>query len=244
VLADDEEVLRRLLQRLLGLLPDVEIVGEAANGSEAVELVQRLTPEIVLLDCDMPRVDGPSAAELILSRFPQTRILLHSGGATEQKQAQAAALGLTIFDKSLLHDTVRLIETIAAEMRPTLEPLVLLAMADRGGDGVLIVAADGTIPFYNGIAASVLHLPLPAQRLSLSTLGERVRVVDEHGLPHGIEELPLSRALSARVATRASVTCEYIADGSQARFEMASLPFFSPGGEFIGVGNYLSAALN
>ncbi len=240
MLADDDDALRRLL----GFVPGLEIVGEAADGSEAVELVHRLAPEIVLLDCDMPRVDGPSAAELILSRLPQTRILLHSGGASEQSQAQAAALGLTILDKSLLRDTVRLIEATAVEMRPTLEPLVLLAIADHGGDGVLIVGADETIPFYNGIAASMLHLPLPAQHLSLSILRERVRVVDQHGQPRGIDELPLSRALSACVPTHASVTCEYLADGSQTRFEMASLPFFAPDDAFIGVGNYLSADLS
>jgi CheY-like chemotaxis protein len=222
----------------------LEVMGEAADGSEAVELVHSFAPDIVLLDCDMPRVDGPSAAELILSRRPRTRILLHSGGASAEHTAQAAALGLTILDKSLLRDTVRLIATMAAEMRPTLEPLVLLAIADHGGDGVLIVGADQTIPFYNGIAAAMLRLPLPAQPLSLATLGERVRVVDEHGRPHGIEELPLSRALRSRVPTHASVTCEYLVDGSKARFEMASLPFFSPDGEFIGVGNYLSATLS
>ena len=205
--------MRRVLRRLLGVVPGLEVVDEAADGGEAVKLALSFAPEIVLLDCDMPRVDGPSAAELILSRLPQTRILLHGAGASQQTHAQATAL-------------------------------VLLAMADRGGDGVLIVDADETIPFYNGIAASMLRLPLPAQPLSLSTVHERVRVVDQHGLPRGIEALPLSRALSARVATHASVICEYVVDSSRARFEMASFPFFSPGGEFIGVGNYLSAALN
>jgi chemotaxis response regulator CheB len=141
VLADDEEAMRRVLRRLLEAVPGLEIVGEAADGREAVELVHTSAPDILLLDCDMPHVDGPSAAELILSRGPQTRILLHSSGASDQKHAQAAALGLTILDKSLLRDTVRLIEVVAAEMRPTLEPLVLLAIADHGGDGVLIVGA-------------------------------------------------------------------------------------------------------
>ena len=84
----------------------------------------------MLLDCTMPEVDGPAAAEVILSRLPQTRIILHSGGASEQNRAQAAALGLTILDKSLLRDTTQLIATMAAEMRPTLEPLVLRAIAD------------------------------------------------------------------------------------------------------------------
>jgi DNA-binding NarL/FixJ family response regulator len=89
VLADDEETLRRISRRLLGLVPGLEVVGEA----EAVELVHSLAPDIVLLDCDMPRVDGPSAAELILSRRPRTRILWHSGGASAEHTAQAAASG-------------------------------------------------------------------------------------------------------------------------------------------------------
>ena len=176
----------------------MEVVGEAARGGEAVELALSFAPEIVLLDCDMPRVDGPSAAELILSRLPQTRILLHGAGASQQTHAQATAL-------------------------------VLLAMADRGGDGVLIVDADETIPFYNGIAASMLRLPLPAQPLSLSTVHERVRVVDQHGLPRGIEALPLSRALSARVATHASVICEYVVDSSRARFRDGLVSLLLPG---------------
>ena len=83
----------------------MEIVGEAADGSEAVELALRLAPDIVLLDCTMPKVDGPAAAEVILSRLPQTRIILHSGGASEQNRAQAAALGLTILDKTLRRRT-------------------------------------------------------------------------------------------------------------------------------------------
>jgi hypothetical protein len=87
----------------------------------------------------------------------------------------------------------------------------------------------------------MLRLPLPAQRLSLSTLGERVRVIDEHGQPRPIEQLPLSRALSARIPTSASITCEYLDDGSRDRFQMASLLFFSPHGEFLGVGNYLAS---
>jgi len=190
--------MRRVLRRLLGVVPGLEVVDEAADGGEAVKLALSFAPEIVLLDCDMPRVDGPSAAELILSRLPQTRILLHGAGASQQTHAQATAL-------------------------------VLLAMADRGGDGVLIVDADETIPFYNGIAASMLRLPLPAQPLSLSTVHERVRVVDQHGLPRGIEALPLSRALSARVATHASVICEYVVDSSRARFRDGLVSLLLPG---------------
>jgi CheY-like chemotaxis protein len=240
VLADDDEAQRVLLRRLLKLVPRLEVVGEARDGDEAVRLVQSTAPDLVLLDVDMPHLDGPSAAELIRSYHPEIRILIHSAAASPQKRQQAMALGLPILEKTLLRDTMRLVQEMAAETRPMIEPLVLLALADHAGAGVLIVSADGTIPFYNGRAASMLHLPLPAERLSLETMRERVQVLDDHSQSHDIELLPLSRALAAHVATTASVLCEFVDDGSQRRFDMASIPFFNPAGEFLGVGNYLS----
>jgi len=88
----------------------------------------------------------------------------------------------------------------------------------------------------------MLHLPTPPQRLTLSSLPDLVRVIDEHPPPDGRDELPLLRALNARAATRASIACEYLHDGSWGRLTMTSLPFLSPPGEFIGVGNYLAPA--
>ncbi len=242
VFADDDEAQRRLLRRLLEIVPHLEIVGEASDGSEVVALVQRTHPDIVLLDIDMPRLDGVSAAELICSYHPHTRVLLHTAAAGDRQRARVAALGLVVLDKTLLRDTVRLIEMMAGELRPVIEPLVLLALADHDGEGILIVRADESIPFYNGIAAGMLHLPTPARRLTLSTLRTLVRVIDEPARSDPIEQLPLVRALAARAPAGATVTCESLDDHSCARFAMVSLPFFSPLGEFIGVGNYLATA--
>ena len=118
---------------------------------------------------------------------------------------------------------------------------MLLALADHERDGVLMVSADETIPFYNGIAAAMLHLPTLAERLSLATLRTFVRIIGEDVKPRGIEILPLAPALSACVPMSSSLMCEHLDDGSRGRFEMTSLPFSSPRGEFIGVGNYLAA---
>ena len=57
VFADDDAALRRVLRRLLEIVPQLEIVGEAADGGEAVALVQSNDPDVVLLDVDMPRLD-------------------------------------------------------------------------------------------------------------------------------------------------------------------------------------------
>jgi DNA-binding NarL/FixJ family response regulator len=138
VFADDSPMQRRVLRRLLELSRHVEVVGEATDGREAVELVQSTTPDLVLLDVEMPHLDGPSAAELIRSYYPQVRFLMHSTGASQEKRAQAAALGVTVLDESLLLDTVGLIDVMAAQMRPVIEPLVMLALADHDGASVLV----------------------------------------------------------------------------------------------------------
>ena len=58
LLADDHELVRRLLRRAIGAHPGLEIVGEAADGAEAVELARPLAPDVVVLDLSMPHLDG------------------------------------------------------------------------------------------------------------------------------------------------------------------------------------------
>ena len=84
VFADDDAVLRELLGALLGFLPHVTVVGEASDGIEAVRLVARHYPDTVLLDVDMPLLDGFAAAEVIRSFRPRTRLMLHTGAPDEE----------------------------------------------------------------------------------------------------------------------------------------------------------------
>ncbi len=63
IIADDEPLARKRLQRLLGEIANTELIGEASNGQQAVELCSRLQPDILLLDIRMPEVDGLQAAE-------------------------------------------------------------------------------------------------------------------------------------------------------------------------------------
>ena len=68
LLADDHGVIRDGLGRLIGGLEDVELVGTAADGAEAVERAKQLQPDVVLMDLDMPRVDGIEATRKILAQ--------------------------------------------------------------------------------------------------------------------------------------------------------------------------------
>ena len=67
VLVDDHAVIRAGLEQLLAGVPDIEVVGEAENGEQAVDVVRRLRPDVVLMDLQMPGMDGVSATRTIMS---------------------------------------------------------------------------------------------------------------------------------------------------------------------------------
>jgi PAS domain S-box-containing protein len=75
LLADDHKVLRQGLRLLLGEEPDIQIVGEASDGVEAVDLARTLTPDLVLMDVNMPRMDGMQATRIIRAELPGVTVI-------------------------------------------------------------------------------------------------------------------------------------------------------------------------
>jgi DNA-binding NarL/FixJ family response regulator len=92
-IADDHAVVRQGLRTFLELQDDVEVVGEAADGAEAVELVERTEPDVVLLDLVMPRIDGIEAIRQIRARCPATRILVLTSFADDRTVLPAVRAG-------------------------------------------------------------------------------------------------------------------------------------------------------
>jgi two-component system, NarL family, response regulator LiaR len=75
LIVDDHAVVRQGLQMFLGLDPDIEVVGEAADGREAIRLTENLHPDVVLMDLLMPVMDGHAATETIRQRMPDVEVI-------------------------------------------------------------------------------------------------------------------------------------------------------------------------
>ncbi len=90
LIADDLPQTRDGLYALLTTFPEIEIVAEAANGREAVQLVQAVHPDVVLMDVRMPDMDGLDATQIIKTSWPETRVIVLTLDASYQIEAFAA----------------------------------------------------------------------------------------------------------------------------------------------------------
>jgi DNA-binding NarL/FixJ family response regulator len=93
LLVDDHSFIRRALKISLGDESTLEIVGEAENGQVAIALVETLKPDVVLMDIQMPLMDGVEATKQIGERFPDTKILILTVDETEEYISQALKYG-------------------------------------------------------------------------------------------------------------------------------------------------------
>jgi len=108
LIADDHTLLRAGLCSLLSQDPDIEIVGEAANGRDAIQLVGALSPHLVIMDLNMPGMNGLEAIVDIKRRFPETRVLVLTIHKTEEyihESLRAGADGYVLKDAT--HDELR-----------------------------------------------------------------------------------------------------------------------------------------
>lgn len=101
IVADDHNLVREGICKLIDGVDDIEVVGEASTGREAVELVEELEPEVVIMDIGMPRLDGGQATQQILSRDLPTQVVIlsmHSDPVLAQQLLRQGAKGYLLKD--------------------------------------------------------------------------------------------------------------------------------------------------
>ena len=101
LITDDHKVVRQGLKMFLGLDPELEVVGEAGNGEEAVRMAHRLKPDVVLMDLLMPVMDGIEATERIRNELPETEVLALTSVLEDDKvvgAVRAGAIGYLLKD--------------------------------------------------------------------------------------------------------------------------------------------------
>src|SRR5438046_1647989 len=114
LIADDHAVLRQSLRYLLEAQTGLEVVGEAANGREAVEMAEKLKPDVVLMDTIMPGLNGIEATRQIRKASPATRVVMLSGFADQDQLVAAIRSGASgyLVKSSELSELVLAIQTV------------------------------------------------------------------------------------------------------------------------------------
>lgn len=96
VIADDQPAVRRGLRMRLALEEDIQVIGTARDGNEAVYVAHRLKPDIVIMDLEMPNVDGLAATKVLKQFAPEAQVIIltiHDDETSRQKAREAGAAG-------------------------------------------------------------------------------------------------------------------------------------------------------
>jgi NarL family two-component system response regulator LiaR len=123
LIADDHAILRKGIRALLSTEPDIEVVGEAGDGAEALDQAETLKPDVILMDLVMPKMDGIEATRQVTASQQDVRVLVLTSFAADDKvfpAIKAGALGYILKDTGP-DDLVRAIRQVHRG-EPTLEP--------------------------------------------------------------------------------------------------------------------------
>jgi len=203
LLADDHGIVRQGFRMILAAQPDMEILGEASNGREAVELAERLQPDVVVMDVAMPDLNGIEATRRMATAAPRARVLalsMHKDSVYVREILKAGARGYLLkdaFDRDLLA-AVRAVARGEGYLSPAVsdavlndyrrhvtDPLDLLTSRERE---VLQMIAEGKT---NKEVATTLGLSVYTvdshrgrimEKLNVHSASELVRVALRHGL--------------------------------------------------------------
>ena len=203
LLADDHAVVRQGFRMILAVQPDMEIVGEAGNGREVVELAERLQPDVVVMDVAMPELNGMEATRRLMVSAPRARVLalsMHKDSVYVREMLRAGARGYLLKD-AIDRDLLAAVRSLArgeGYLSPAIsdavlsdyrkhvtDPIDLLTSRER--EVLQMIAESKT----NKEIATVLHLSVYTvdahrgrimDKLNLHSTPELVRFAIRNGL--------------------------------------------------------------
>jgi two-component system NarL family response regulator len=205
LIADDHAVLRHGLRLILNEASDLTVVGEAANGEEAVKLALELNPDVILMDVNMPDFSGVEATQRIRSIQPDIKVLILTISKKDKDLIEAVKAGakgylLKSSESSQVMDAIRRVAAGEAILPPDLVARVLDELTNPTPTPNILTAREQEIlklvaqGFGNKEIATTLHI-------SENTVKTHMR--------HILEKLNLSnRAEAAAYAVRAELTTE------------------------------------
>lgn len=195
LLADDQHLVRGALAALLSLEEDLEVVGEVGRGDEVLQQVRALRPDVVLLDVEMPGLDGLAAASVLATEAPETRVLIVTTFGRPgflRRAMESGALGFVVKDAPAeqLADAVRRVARGERVVDPALAAQTLAEgtspLTGRERD-VLTAARDGAT--VADIAAKLVlsegtvrnYLSSAISKTGARNRVEALRLADERG---------------------------------------------------------------
>jgi DNA-binding NarL/FixJ family response regulator len=181
---DDHPLLREGIAAVLGNQADLAVVGEASNGYEAVERCRALTPDIVLMDLEMPEMSGIEAIVAIRAALPQTRVIVltaHGSDAHVLRALNAGAAGYLLKDglRKELVDTIRRVHAGHRGISPAVAQRIVEHQADdalteRELDVLMTVAAGNS----NKIVAGKLSISEETVKSHVRSILSKLRAND------------------------------------------------------------------
>jgi DNA-binding NarL/FixJ family response regulator len=205
LLADDHSLVRKGFRRLLDDEPEIEVVGEAANGCAAIELALQLNPQVIVMDLAMPELDGIQATIQILRNQPDIGILILSMYSEENYVRNAFAAGARgyLLKNALEVDLAYVIKEIAAG-RTVLAPGLNMPAQDHDSDFGKLTQREREVLQYivqgksNREIASALHLSVNTISVHRANLMQALgihRTADlvVYALRRGLVTMPESR---------------------------------------------------
>ena len=199
ILADDHHLVRQGIRSLLEKTDDIEIVAEAENGQEAIELTEALTPDVLVMDISMPRLNGIQAAEQILLEELPTQIVILSMHSDETLVRQALRIGVRgyLLKRSVTEElllAVRAAQRGDLFLSPAISELVMADfVAGKAGLGdptgfdqltlrereVLKLVAEG---YTNRSISQTMHISVKTVEKHRSNIMDKLNIQDLAGL--------------------------------------------------------------